>query len=157
MFKKPRRSSLKCYFWLLRQLLKYQNSRITSRMEMKLGPDMYHLNTFHIHRNEGGIELARGRGIQKTIEKCHKISINVALTWPNNSLKKAMYVGVFFTIILNHLALLLQGDTGGRQGGEAGLNPIWGVLVTSRSSRKWYFLLLTELLKDQNSRITCRM
>ena len=87
---------------------------------MKLGPDMYHLNTFHIHRNEGGIELARGRGIQKTIEKCHKISINVALTWPNNSLKKAMYVGFFFTIILNHLALLLQGDTGGaRRRGRA--------------------------------------
>ena len=83
---------------------------------MKLGPDMYHLNTFHIHRNEGGIELARGRGIQKTIEKCHKISINVALTWPNNSLKKAMYVGVFFTVILNHLALLLKEDTGGATG-----------------------------------------
>ena len=153
MFKKPRRSSLKCYFWLLRQLLKYQNSRITSRMEMKLGPDMYHLNTFHIHRNEGGSGLAGGPGIQKTIKKCHKISINVALTWPNNSLKKAMYVGVFFTVILNHLALLLKGDTGGARG-EAGLNPIRGVLVTSRSSRKWYFLLLSELLKYQNSRIT---
>ena len=87
---------------------------------MKLGPDMYHLNTFHIHRNEGGIELARGRGIQKTIEKCHKISINVALTWPNNSLKKAMYVGVFFTVILNHLALLLKGDTGEGKGGRQG-------------------------------------
>ena len=84
---------------------------------MKLGPDMYHFNTFHIHRNEGGIELARGRGIQKTIEKCHKISTNVALTWPNNSLKKAMYVGVFLTVILNHLALLLKEETGGARGG----------------------------------------
>ena len=90
---------------------------------MKLGPDMYHLNTFHIHRNEGGIELARGRGIQKTIEKCHKISIKVALTWPNNSLKKAMYVEVFFTVILNHLALLLKGDTGGARGRRAKPHP----------------------------------
>ena len=63
---------------------------------MKLGPDMYHLNTFHIHRNEGGIELARGRGIQKTIEKCHKISIKVALTRRNNSVKKAMNVWFFW-------------------------------------------------------------
>ena len=89
---------------------------------MKLGPDMYHLNTFHIHRNEGGIELARGRGIQKTIEKCHKISINVALTWPKNSLKKAKNVGVFFAVILNHLALLLIAEWAGR-GGD---NPPYG-------------------------------
>ena len=125
-------------------------------MEMKLGPDMYHLNTFHTHRNEGGSELARGRGIQKTIKKCHKISINVALIRPNYSLKKAMYVEVFFTVILNHLALLLKGDTGGGKGG-GGLNPIRGMLVTSRSSANWYFLLLSELLKYQNSRNTFPM
>ena len=37
---------------------------------MKLGPDMYHLNTFHFDRNEGGSERAGGWGIQKTIKKC---------------------------------------------------------------------------------------
>ena len=92
-------------------------------MEMKLGPDMYHLNTFHTHRNEGGSELTRGRGIQKTIKKCHKISINVALIRPNYSLKKAIYVEVFFTVILNHLALLLKGDTGGARGTRAKPHP----------------------------------
>ena len=62
---------------------------------MEVAPDMYHLNTFHLHQNEGGSDLTGGRGIQKTIKKCHKISINVALTRPKNSFKKAMYVGVF--------------------------------------------------------------
>ena len=100
---------------------------------MKLGPDMYHLNTFHIHRNEGGIELARGRGIQKTIEKCHKISINVALTRPNNSLKKAMYVGGFFTVILNHFDLLLKGDTVGGKEGEGGLTPSGGCFLPAEA------------------------
>ena len=50
---------------------------------MKLGPDMYHLKTFHLHQNEGGSDLAGGRGIQKTIKKCHEINIISALTWSN--------------------------------------------------------------------------
>ena len=124
MFKKPRRSSLKWYFWLLRQLLKYQNSRITSRMEMKLGPDMYHLNTFHTHRNEGGSELTRGRGIQKTIKKCHKISINVALIRPNYSLKKAMYVEVFFYCHSKPSGFTVErGHRGGKGGAKAKPHP----------------------------------
>ena len=34
-----------------------------------------------------------------------------------------MYVGVFFTVILNHLDLLLEGDTVGGKEGEVGLTP----------------------------------
>ena len=61
---------------------------------MKLGPDMYHLNTFNLQQNEGGSDLTGGRGIKKTI-KCSEINIISALTRPNNSLKKAMNVGFF--------------------------------------------------------------
>ena len=81
---------------------------------MKLGPVMYHLNNSHLHKNGGGSEWVGGRGIQKTIKRCHEINIISALTRPNNSLKKTMNVGVFFTVFLNHLALLLKGDTGER-------------------------------------------
>ena len=62
---------------------------------MKLGPEMYHVNTLHLHQNEGGSELTAGRGIQKTIKRCHEINKISALTRPNNNLKKAMNVGVF--------------------------------------------------------------
>ena len=34
-----------------------------------------------------------------------------------------MYVGVFFTVILNHLDLLLEGDIVGGKEGEVGLTP----------------------------------
>ena len=62
---------------------------------MKLGPDMHNLSTFHLHRKEGRKELAGGRGSEKTIKKCHEISIISALRGPNNNLKNAMKVGVF--------------------------------------------------------------
>ena len=62
---------------------------------MKLAPGMYHLSSFHWQENEGGSELAAGRGIQKTVKICHEINKISALTPPYNSLKKAMNVGVF--------------------------------------------------------------
>ena len=62
---------------------------------MKLGPDMYHLNTFNLQQNEGGSDLTGGRAIKKAIKKCHEINIISALTRLNNSLKKAMNVGFF--------------------------------------------------------------
>ena len=63
---------------------------------MKLGPEMYHLNTFYLHPNEGGSELAAGRGIQKTIKILYEINIISALTRPNNSLKKLRTSGFFY-------------------------------------------------------------
>ena len=60
---------------------------------MKLGRDMYHVNTFHLHQNEGGSELVGRRGIQKSIKKCHEFSVNSALARSKNSLKKAINVG----------------------------------------------------------------
>ena len=41
---------------------------------MKHGPDMYHLNTFHLLKNEGIEEWGSGCIIQKTTKKCHKIN-----------------------------------------------------------------------------------
>ena len=66
---------------------------------MNLGRDMYHLNTSHLHQNDGGSEWAEGKGsggcIQKAMKKCHEINIISALTRPNNSLKNAMKLGFF--------------------------------------------------------------
>ena len=94
---------------------------------MKLGPEMYHLNTFYLHPNEGGSELAAGRGIQKTIKILYEINIISALTRPNNSLKKLRTSGFFcfhpepfgFTVERRH-----KGWQG--RGGKGRLNPIQG-------------------------------
>ena len=63
---------------------------------MKLGPDMYHLNTFNLQQNEGGSDLTGGRGIQKTMKKWHAINIISTLRSNKNSLKNAMKLGFFF-------------------------------------------------------------
>ena len=43
---------------------------------MKLGPNVYHLNTFNIPKDEGVNERAvggGGGGIQKATRKCHEV------------------------------------------------------------------------------------
>ena len=40
---------------------------------MKLGPGMYHLNTFNIPKHEGTNKWAGGGRIQKTTRKYHEI------------------------------------------------------------------------------------
>ena len=94
-------------------------------------------------RDEGG---RSGGCIHKAIKKCHEIKIISTLTRPNNSLKKAMNLGVF---LLSSLTISLYCWQGVRVEG-GGLPPIRGVLLTSKSSLKWYFLLLSDLLKYQN-------
>ena len=106
---------------------------------MKLGPEKYHLNTFHMHPNEGGSELATGRGIQKTIKIFHEINIISALTRPNNSLKKLRTSG-FFYFHREPFGFTVERGNGGRGGGErGGLNPIREVLLTSTNALNWYF------------------
>ena len=63
---------------------------------MKLGPDMYHLNTFHLQQNEGSSEWVGGRCIQRTIKKCHEINKVSTLTSHKNSLQNTMKVEFFF-------------------------------------------------------------
>ena len=94
---------------------------------MKLGPEKYHLNTFHMHPNEGGSELATGRGIQKTIKIFHEINIISALTRPKNSLKKLRTSG-FFYFHREPFGFTTNGKVRGERGG---LPPVRGVLLTS--------------------------
>ena len=84
---------------------------------MKLGPEMYHLNTFYLHPNEGGSELAAGRGIQKTIKILYEINIISALTRPNNSLKKLRTSG-FFYFHREPFGFTVERGNGGGGGGE---------------------------------------
>ena len=108
---------------------------------MKLGPEKYHLNTFHMHPNEGGSELATGRGIQKTIKIFHEINIISALTRPNNSLKKLRTSGFFYFHREPFGFTVERGNGGGGGvGRERGaLNPIREVLLTSTNALNWYF------------------
>ena len=88
---------------------------------MKLGPDMYHLNNFYLHQNEGGSELGGGRSIKKTIKRRHEVNIISALTGPNNSLKKSMKLGVFLLSSLTIWLYVKRWRTGRR-----GVNPPYG-------------------------------
>ena len=107
---------------------------------MKLGPEKYHLNTFHMHPNEGSSELSTGRGIQKTIKIFHEINIISALTRPNNSLKKLRTSGFFYFHREPFGFTVERGNGGGGGWGErGGLNPIREVLLTSTNALNWYF------------------
>ena len=53
MAKKRPKISLKSYFLLLPKHLKFENSGTKNHTCIKLGPDMYHLNTFLLPRNGG--------------------------------------------------------------------------------------------------------
>ena len=64
MAKKHPKISLKLYFLLLSKYLKLHNSGTTNFINTKLGPDMYHLSTFHLPRN-GGVNQWVGSGAYK--------------------------------------------------------------------------------------------
>ena len=57
----------------------------------------------------GGVRS--GGCIKKAMKNCHEFNKISTLTSNKNSLEKAMKLGFFFTVILNHLALLLKRDT----------------------------------------------
>ena len=61
---------------------------------------MSHVNTFHLHRNQGGSEWDGGGQIQKSIKKCHEINKISTLTSPSNSLQNAMNFGIFLLLSL---------------------------------------------------------
>ena len=57
---------------------------------MKLGPDMYYLNTFNIPKDEGVTKWA-GRGhIHKTTRKCHEIK-RISKTNSDNAKEKGIF------------------------------------------------------------------
>ena len=60
---KQSKIGLESYF-LLQKYLTFQNSGTTNQTHMKLGPVIYHLNTFFLSRNEAVNPLA-GEGAYK--------------------------------------------------------------------------------------------
>ena len=56
---------------------------------MKLGPYLYHLNTFNIPNNEGVNEWVGGGRNQKSIRKCHEIKRILTLASSKTSLENA--------------------------------------------------------------------
>ena len=62
---------------------------------MRLGPDIYLLNTFHMPKCEVVNECAGEGRIQKNPKKRHKINKISTLTSPNNSLQNAVKGGIF--------------------------------------------------------------
>ena len=72
MAKKRPKMRLKSYFLLLPKYLKFDNSGTTNHIRIKLGPDMYHLNTFPLTRNEGGNRWVGGGACKKPNKACHK-------------------------------------------------------------------------------------
>ena len=72
---------------------------------------MSHVNTFHLHRNQGGSEWDGGGQIQKSIKKCHEINKISTLTSPNK-FTKCYELRYFFTVIFNNLTLVVTGRKG---------------------------------------------
>ena len=56
---------------------------------MKLGPYLYHLNTFNIPNNDGVNEWAGGGATKKTTRKCHAIKRISTLTSSKTILENA--------------------------------------------------------------------
>ena len=72
---------------------------------MKLAPDIYHLNTFNIEKNEGVNEWTGG-GRKQKIRKCHRIKRISTFTSSKTSLENAKEMGILslpsITIKLYH-------------------------------------------------------
>ena len=63
---------------------------------MKLGPDMYHLNTFNIPKHEGVNKwVGRGR-IHKTTRKCHEIKSISTFASSQTNADNAKEKGIFY-------------------------------------------------------------
>ena len=62
---------------------------------MKLGPYLYHLNTFNIPNNEGVNEWVGGGRNQKTTIKCHEIKRISTLTSSKTSSENAKEMDIF--------------------------------------------------------------
>ena len=68
------------YCLLFPKHLKFENSGTTNHIHIKLGPDMYHLNTFPLPRNEGVNRWAGEGACKKTKKTCHKNNKTSTLT-----------------------------------------------------------------------------
>ena len=73
---------------------------------MKLGPDMDHLNTFHIPKHEGVNKWAGEWRNQKTTRKSYEIKWILTFASSKTNSDNAKEKGIF-TAIHNHLTLAL--------------------------------------------------
>ena len=62
---------------------------------MKLGPDMYNLNTFRLPKKEGVNGWAGEEHIKRNTKRCHEINNILTLTLPNNTLQNPINVKNF--------------------------------------------------------------
>ena len=62
---------------------------------MKLGPCLYHLNTFNIPNNEGVNEWVGGGCNRKNTRKCHEIKRILILTSAKTSSENAKEMEIF--------------------------------------------------------------
>ena len=63
---------------------------------MKLGPDMHHLNTFHIAKHEGVNKWAGGGRNQKTTRICHEIKRILTFASSKTNSDNAKEKGIFY-------------------------------------------------------------
>ena len=63
---------------------------------MKLGPDMYHLNTFNIPKHEGVNKWAGGERNRKTTTKCHEIKTISTFASSKTNSDNAKDEGIFY-------------------------------------------------------------
>ena len=73
---------------------------------MKLGPDMYHLNTFNIPKHEGVNKSVVGGTYKKTLENAMKLK-ELQLSHHLKPTQIMLKRKGFFTAIHNHLTLAL--------------------------------------------------
>ena len=62
---------------------------------MELGPDMYHLNTFHIPKHEGINKWVGGGHNQKATRNCHKIKRILTFASSKTNSDNAKEKGIF--------------------------------------------------------------
>ena len=62
------------YCLLFPKHLKFENSGTTNHIHIKLGPDMYHLNTFPLPRNEGANRWVAGGTPKKPLKNGKKLT-----------------------------------------------------------------------------------
>ena len=79
--------SLKSNFLLLWKLLNFETLGTANQKQIKIGPDIYHLNTFGLPKNEGvnkgpgGGGAGGGGGASGTYKETPKNATRITMSW----------------------------------------------------------------------------
>ena len=63
---------------------------------MKFGPDLYHLNTFHIQKRDGVNKWVGGRCNQKATRNCHEMKRILIFAYHLKPTQNAKEKGIFY-------------------------------------------------------------